>query len=281
MKAAARLLLILVTLVYVGAVGWLYVRQDVFLYQPSGTLAAPDPTALPGLSVETIAMPDGATLTAWFRPPDRGRPTLLYFHGNSGNLGGRQSRFAEVIASGFGLLAPSYRGFRGSTGNPSEAALVADGQTLHDWLRARVDGPIVLHGESLGSGVATAVAAERPVAAVVLEAPFTATLDLARERFPWVPSGLLMRDTFLTRERLPRVAAPVLIVHGTQDPATPVAHAERLFALGGDRRELALIEGGGHADLWRRGLWPRVLRFLADHGIPSGPVPSAASRPRP
>jgi len=263
---AALLALAALALLYVGAVGFLYLVQRSLVFLPIGVAGEPDPRRLPGVEAVTIAMADGTPLTVWARAPEAGRPTILYFHGNAGTLSIRTPRFAEIAASGFGLLAPAYRGYSGSGGTPSEEALIRDALALFDRLRACVEGPIVLHGESLGTSVATAVAAEREAAALILEAPFTAALDLAAAQYPWVPVGLLMRDPFLTRERLPRVSAPVLIVHGTEDGIVPVEHGRRLAALH-PGAEMIAVEGGRHSDLWERGLWDAALAFLEKRGI--------------
>jgi fermentation-respiration switch protein FrsA (DUF1100 family) len=155
----------------------------------------------------------------------------------------------------------SYRGFAGSGGSPSEAALFSDALEIFDWLQARTQD-IVIHGESLGTGVAAYLAAERPARALILEAPYTAALDIAGATYPWLPVSWLMRDPFVTREHIQRVDEPVLIVHGTADRVIPVEHGKRLYETAGDPKQLAIVEGAGHSDLWDRGLWSTVLDFL-------------------
>src|SRR5690606_19804433 len=94
---------------------------------------------------------DGTRLSGWHRCAEGGKPTVLYFHGNAGTLAGRAGRFRQILDSGYGLLAVSYRGYAGSEGEPSEAALFSDALELFDWLSERSPA-IVLHGESLGTG---------------------------------------------------------------------------------------------------------------------------------
>jgi uncharacterized protein len=259
-KPAVLLVLALAALLYLAAVAYLYAIQRHVVFQPGGALARPDESGLAGVEVLSLPMPDGTLLSAWHAPAEPGRPTLLYFHGNAGNVSWRAERFRDVLDAGFGLLAPSYRGYPGSGGSPSEAALVADGLALFDWLAGRADG-VVLYGESLGTGVAVAVAAERDAHALVLEAPYTATLDIAAEAYPWIPVRLLMKDPFPSRERIARVDEPVLIVHGKEDRVIPVEHGRRLFSLAREPKRLVILEGAGHAELWPR-VWPEVLAFL-------------------
>ncbi|KZM51591.1 alpha/beta hydrolase [Labrenzia sp. OB1] len=245
---------------YVMAAGYMYLNQRSFVFVPTGELSEPAEKGLESVAVETVAMADGTKVTVWSAEPAReGAPTVLYFHGNSGNVSTRWERFRQILDSGFGLYAPSYRGYAGSAGSPSEAALVSDGLAHFDRLSAS-GTPIVLHGESLGTGVATAVAEQRPKAGLlVLEAPYTALVDLAYESYPWLPVNLLMKDPMPTRERIANVAVPVLVVHGTDDGLISVEHGKRVFERATDPKRIFIVEGAGHGNLWGNGLWRAVL----------------------
>lgn len=246
------------------AAGYMYLNQRSFIFVPSGDLAEPAEKGLEGVSVETVAMADGTNVTVWrSEAAEADAPTVLYIHGNSGNVSTRWKRFKQILDSGYGLFAPSYRGYAGSEGSPSEAAFVADALEHFDRLAAS-GTPIIVHGESLGSGVATAVAAERPAAGLlVLEAPYTALVDMASAQYPWLPVNFLMEDKMLTRERLPKVEAPVVIVHGTEDRVIPVEHGQRLYELANDPKQLMIVDGVGHSGLWSNGLWPAVKEAWA------------------
>lgn len=251
--------LIAAAIAYSMAAGYMYLNQRSFVFVPSGELVTPEDKGLQNVSVETVELADGTKTTVWTaEPAEEGLPTVIYFHGNSSNLSGRWQRFKMILDSGYGLYAPTYRGYAGSEGSPSETAIISD--ALEHFDRAAAAGtPIIIHGESLGTGVATAVAAERPDAGLlVLEAPYTALVDMAFESYPWLPVGLLMKDPMKTRDRIGNVEAPVLIIHGTEDRIIPVAHGERLFEFASDPKELRIVEGAGHGDLWKRGLWDTV-----------------------
>ena len=263
-----------VAAVYIAAVTYLYLAQRSYVFVPGGTLSDPADFRLSGVQAISLQAQDGVSLTAWYAEPRPGQPTVLYFHGNAGNLSDRAERFERILQSGFGLLAASYRGYPGSSGSPSQAGLFSDALMLFDWLAQRTDD-VVLHGESLGSGVAAYVAAERAARALVLEAPYTAALDIAAETYSWVPVGWLMRDPFITREHITRVDEPVLIAQGTEDRVISVDHGRRLFGFAGEPKQLAIFEGAGHSDLWDRGLWATVLDFLKT------PPPAGASAIRP
>ena len=184
--------------IYLVPVSYLYVFQRDFVFKPGGELAAPADKGLAGVDVRGFEMADGVHLTGWYARADAGKPSVLYFHGNAGNLSGRSKRFQTILASGFGLLVASYRGYPGSEGSPSERKLIADGLALYDWLLGQNDQVVVL-GESLGTGIAVAVAAARDVRALVLEAPYAAAVDFAAKQYWWMPVGLLMKDPFLSR----------------------------------------------------------------------------------
>ena len=257
-------LAIIAGIAYAMAAGYMYLNQRNFIFVPTGELSTPEEKGLQGVTVETVAMADGTGVTVWrVEPSAEGAPTVLYFHGNSANVSGRWKRFRLILDSGFGLYAPSYRGYAGSEGSPSEQALISDGLEHFDRMAAS-GTPVIIHGESLGSGVAAAVAAERPQTdLVVLEAPYTALIDMAAKRYPWLPVGLMMTDPMPTRERVGKISAPVLIVHGTEDRVIPVEHGKRLHEFVHDPKELVIVDGAGHSNLWSNGMWDIVLSAWA------------------
>lgn len=255
-------LLLAGAVLYAGILGYMYFNQQSLLYKPDGELPDPTDVGLADVDVLSLPMTDGTVLTAWSAPaatPDA--PTVLFFHGQTGNLGDRADRLREILNSGYGLLAPSYRGFPGSEGEPTELALISDGIQLYDKLSAEGDA-VVLHGQSLGTGIAAAVAAQRPDAKLlVLEAPFTATVDVAAERYPFLPVSALMKDQFATRDLIERITVPTLIFHGTEDETIPVHHGQALADMS-DTAQLYVIPDGTHNDLWSHGLWDTVQANL-------------------
>lgn len=266
------MLIAMLVAAYAAVVGYLYVFQRSFVFVPGGALATPAEEGLDNVEVVAFTTADGTALTGWYAEPQAGQPSILYFHGNASNLSARADHFREILASGFGLLAATYRGFPGSGGSPSEDALLSDALELFDWLAERTEA-IVLYGESLGTGVAIHVAAERPARALILEAPFTAAVDIARATYPWVPVAFLMHDQFVSRDRIGGVDEPVLIVHGTEDSIVPVEHGRRLFEAARQPKELRVLDGSGHHDLWEAGLWQAALDFLEKNGVTDRPAP--------
>jgi fermentation-respiration switch protein FrsA (DUF1100 family) len=236
--------------VYAGLVVLLYLGQRWLMYLPDTTRTAPAAAHLPQAEEVTLATVDGERLIAWHVAPRDGRPVILYFQGNGGALRHRGHRFAALTKDGFGLLAVAYRGFGGSTGSPSEAGLLMDADAAHAFCAERYGpGRIVAFGESLGTGVAVALAATREVGRLILQAPYTSTADVARRAYPFVPIGLLMKDQFRSDLRASAVTAPTLILHGTADTTIPIALGERLYAAIRAPKRFVRLAGADHEDL--------------------------------
>ena len=194
------------------------------MYFPERVRTTPAAAGLPQAQEVMLDTADGEKIIAWHVPPRGDKPVVIYFHGNGGSLRLRVDRFARLAAAGVGLLAVSYRGYGGSTGSPTEAGLIEDARAAYAFAAERYPGRIVLWGESLGSGVAIALAAEKPVSKLILDAPFTSALDIAASAYPFLPVRLLMKDQFRSDLRIAQVKAPVLILHGDADSIVPIAY---------------------------------------------------------
>jgi fermentation-respiration switch protein FrsA (DUF1100 family) len=251
--------------IFGGFVALMYVMQRSLMYHPERVRTPPDVAGLLDARELVLDTADGEKLIAWYVPPRDGRPLVLYFHGNAGALQHRVERFRALTAAGNGLLALSYRGYGGSTGSPSEAGLIADAEAAYRF--ALVHAPaerIVAFGESLGSGVAIALAATHKVGAVVLEAPFTSAADVGAAVYWFLPVRLLMRDPFYSDRRIGEVKVPLLILHGTLDRVVPMKLSERLYALANEPKRFVRFNNAGHVNLDRFGAMPVILAFIAE-----------------
>src|SRR5262249_52079545 len=207
----------------------------------------------------------GAKLIAWYLPARRGKPTLLYFTGNSGSAANRARKIEAIAASGYGVFMLNYRRFGGSGGWPTEANNIADAVTAHAYLEEELgvaSSNIVAYGESLGTGVATRLALMRPVKALVLEAPFTSVVDVGRQVWWFLPLRLVMTDQYRTIDRICSVKVPLLIVHGARDGLIPVNHARAIYAVANEPKTLAILRRGDHNNLFDHGAWSKVTSFL-------------------
>lgn len=249
---------------YAGVAGYMGAYQRSFIYQPDTERVSPETFRPSGFTEEVVVTPDGAKLVSWWMPPKPGRPVMVYFHGNGGNISYRASRAALFKAEGCGALLVGYRGYGGSTGEPSEAALMADARMMLDRLAARgiPSSRLVLFGESLGTGIAVALASERPVAAVILDSPYTTLADVAALRMPYLPVHLLMLDRYDSLATIGRVHAPLLVIHGDQDDVVPFEMGERLFAAANEPKSLVRIPGGGHVSDLNEQSMPAIRKLL-------------------
>ena len=249
---------------YVGLAAIVYLAQRSLMYFPDTIRTTPATAGLPEAEAVPLTASDGVHVLAWHVAPRDDKPVILYFHGNGGSLRYRVERFRKLIADGIGLVALEYRGYGGLGGNPSEHGLIADAEAAYAFAAARYQvAQIVLWGESLGSGVAVALAAEKPVGRVILEAPFTSAAAVASARYWYFPVRLLMKDQFRSDERIGKVTAPLLILHGVHDQIIPYAMGERLFDLANKPKHIARFLDGGHEDLDNNGALDAVGRFLA------------------
>ncbi|MGE7469515.1 alpha/beta hydrolase [Bosea sp. NPDC003192] len=254
---------------YVAVLGLLYVKQRDLLYPRNPARAEVASANLPGVEEATLTAADGEKLIAWVVPPREGKPVLLFFHGNAGNFAGsgRQSLFRQLTEDGTGLFAVNYRGYGGSTGSPSEGGLAQDARAAYAAASARF-GPdrLVGYGESLGTGVVAKLAAEVPLRAVILQAPYMSTVSVAQLRYPYVPVGGLMKDQFRSDLVIGKVKAPLLVMHGQRDSVIPFSQGEALFALANPPKRFISFPDGNHNDLRLHGSVVEVRRFLADLG---------------
>ena len=260
---ALKTLLIVALVGYAGILAALYVWQRSLMYFPETVRTSPASAGLLDAQEITLTTADGETLIAWYRAPAEGRPLILYFHGNGGALRYRVDRFRELTAPGDGLVALSYRGYGGSTGRPSEQGLIDDARAAYDFAIKRYPADrIVLWGESLGSGVAVALAAERKVARIVLEAPFLSAVDVAAGVYPYLPVRWLMKDQFRSDLRVAKVTAPVLILHGDRDAVVPIASGQLLYKLITAPKRFVRVAGAGHEDLGHFGAVATARKFV-------------------
>ena len=251
-------------LAYGLLVGVMYVFQRSLMYFPDKTAIQPARAGVPEMTVRTLTTEDGIELVTWYRPATVGRSTIVCFHGNGGHIADRAFRIRPFLDAGYGVLLVSYRGYGGSGGSPTEAGLYADGRAALAFLEAegvRSDH-VVLFGESLGAAIAIHVAGEAPVGAIVLEAPFTSAVDEGRAAYPFLPVAWLLKDRYLSIDKIAAIEAPLLIVHGEADRTVPVTHGRRLLEAATPPKQGMFLPGAGHNDLPAHGSSEAALEFL-------------------
>ncbi len=249
---------------YGAAAAVMYTTQRSMMYFPDITHTTPAQADFAQADEIALTASDGVRSTAWFLAPQADYPVVLYFHGNGGALRYRVERFRKLTSGGIGLMALEYRGYGGNGGSPSQQGLIADAAAAYAFVAARYPGRrIVPWGKSLGTGVAVAIAADKEVGRLILEAPFTSAAAVAAERYWYMPVRLLMKDQFRSDELIGKVKAPLLILHGVHDRTVPYRMGERLFALANQPKHIVRFLDGGHEDLDANGAIDAVGRFLA------------------
>lgn len=243
-----------------------YLLQRRLIYFPDTQRISPASVNLPDVEERTLQTPDGEKILVWYGRAKPGYPTLLYFHGNAGSFEFRQERIRRYMARGIGMYMMTYRGFGGSTGVPSERANVADARLAYDSLRA--DGvaaeDIIVYGESLGSGIAVQIAAEKPVGGIILDAPYTSLVDVAETVYPYLPARLLMTDRYETLTYIGRVTAPLLILQGERDEIVPISMGRAVFAAANEPKTMKTFPEAGHSDHWNFGSYDAAYAWLDD-----------------
>ncbi len=224
--------------------------ERLLLYQPSGGRVAPEVVGLHGVDELVIKTPSGDEIISWYGPAKDGRATVLYFHGNGASLAARAERIRGFTDRGIGIFIMSYRGYSGSTGTPSERANVEDAKLAYEVLVGKgvPKEKIILYGESLGTGVAVQVGAEKPVAGIILDAPYTSIVDVAELCYPIIPSRYFMRDRYETLKHLERVHVPILVIHGEMDRVIPVSMGRAVAAAVTGPVKLVTFPRAGHSD---------------------------------
>lgn len=220
MKKTFYALVLPCVLAYLGVCIYLYAAQRSYLYYP--TPSAP----LPGATGHVVPSGD-ENLLVWSRKGS-GSKVLIYFGGNGENV---VSTFEPLAAAlpGHTLYLVNYRGYGGSSGQPTEAGLFRDSLAVYDWVRQR-HGEVAVLGRSLGTGVAVYLATQRKLSRVVLVTPYDSIESLAERRFPILPVAWLMRDRYDSISRVPQIAEPILAVVAERDEVIPRIHSDNLIA---------------------------------------------------
>ncbi|HZH26253.1 MAG TPA: alpha/beta hydrolase [Azospirillaceae bacterium] len=241
-----------------------YAGQRSFIYRAVDFVAEPSLWQAGDLSVVRYRTADGLELAGWYAPPgDPAKPTILYFSGREGHLGLQAAKLRRFLDEGYGVMMAGYRGYAGNPGRPSELGLHTDAAAAAAFLAAQgiaADRTLVW-GYSLGTAMATRVAAAARFAGLVLEAPFESIPAVVQAHARWT-FGPLIWDRFNTRAVIAEVASPILILHGSHDRVIPWTHGVALSRAAGDRAELVLLPGAGHGDTQDFGALDHVADFL-------------------
>ena len=221
------------SLIYLIVLVFLFFFQRSLLYHPNVNNYFNDKLKVDIEEVQ-IKTSDDINLLGWFHKKDLNRfKTVVYFHGNAGKLENRIHKLNHFKDIDVNFLIISWRGFSGNSGKPTEKGLYEDGKSTIDWLKniGLSDKDIVLYGESLGTGIATHIAQNRKFAGLVLETPFTSMVDAAKNVYPYIPVGILLKDRYENEKKIKHINIPVLVMHGEADQIVPFKMGKKIYEM--------------------------------------------------
>lgn len=265
------LLAAVLVLIYLVALAALYFFQDRLLYFP--TREVRETPELIGLVFDeaTLRTDDGVSLNGWFVPADSATATILFCHGNAGNIGDRLESIAQFHRMGLAVFIFDYRGYGQSAGRASEKGTYRDAEAAWNYLTNEkgIDPKtIVIFGRSLGGAIATWLATQHRPGALIVESSFTSVPDIAARHYPYLPVRLLSRFQYNSKENIARVTAPVMIAHSPDDNLVPYRHGEVLFAAANEPKEFLKLSGSHNegflqsAQLYENSLSAFITKYI-------------------
>ena len=204
------------------------------------------------LEDHTFVTVDNVKLHGWFFPGEEGKQTILYCHGNAGNITTRLDRAKFLQQKGFSVFLFDYRGFGKSEGTPSEKGLYKDAEAAYDYLVSNKGVKnIIFFGESLGAAVTIYLVDKREAKGMILEAPFLSIAEMSKKVFGFKLPKFILSSTFPSNKRIPKTDIPLLVIHGTNDKVIPFSHGKEIYNLSPAKiKEFFPIENAGHNDTY-------------------------------
>jgi len=227
----------------------MYFLQDSMIYKPDKSLKLQQYQLPQPWQTVTLNTSDELQLTSWYLPAETGEKTILYLHGNGGDIANRVGLAKLFKQYGYGMFLLEYRGYADNPGKPSETGLYQDSLAAYQWLIEQGVNPenIIVYGESLGAALAIRLAAEQPVGGLILDTPFYSMLAMANSLYPFLPNELLLKDKYESYRYAPEVTVPTIIFYGMEDEMIPLRQVTNLYSLiKSDNKLLVLIPGQLH-----------------------------------
>jgi uncharacterized protein len=257
-------------IIYVFICIAMYGLQRNLMYRPATNIDSPASYGLVDFSTIRLKTSDGISIEAWYHPAKENYPTIIYFHGNAGNLSDRANFFSLFRDVGFGVLGVDYRGYGKSEGDPSEKGFYQDARATMDYAAKTLslsDNKIIIYGESIGTAVAVQMATEYKVAALVLQSPFTSMEATASRQYYFLPVNLLLKDRFDSLSKIENIKTPLLLFHGEMDTLVPLAFGKELFAKASEPKQAIYYPEIGHHGFDLEKLVRAINEFSKTHKL--------------
>ena len=237
----------IVVFAYVGLLVLLFLFQSKLVYFPTRVIEQTPRDFGMAFEDVTLETEDGVKIHGWYVPADDAKGTVLFFHGNGGNISHRLPTLQTFREMSLNTLIIDYRGYGRSEGSPGEEGTYCDAEAAWTWLTKTKNvppGKLVIFGRSLGGAVASHLAVQHPPAALVLESSFTSVPDMGARLYWYLPIRLLSRFQYNTRKNVAAVRCPVLIIHSPNDEIVPFENGKRLLEAANEPRQFLEITGG-------------------------------------
>ena len=256
--------IILGLIIYLVILGYIYIFQRNLLYHPSVNGYMDDPIQFKYSEIK-IPTQDGIEIKGWFHEKDLvNKKTILFFHGNAGELSNRNYKLNEFSKMDINFLIIAWRGFSGNEGKPTEKGLYQDANSAMDWLKSKgvKEEKLILYGESLGTGIATEVAQNKKLAGVILESPYTSMTELAGKYYPLLPVKLLLKDRYESIKKIKNIHSPILIMHGGMDLIVPFQMGAKLYEAANEPKFKYFITNDDHMMRYDQNLIQQLKSFI-------------------
>mgnify|MGYP001973178758 CR=1 FL=1 len=221
--------LIFLTFAYLVLVLIIFLLQRKLMYHPDENNHLEE--NLLNHEISKVYINSDQKILGWYHFKNDINKTLLFFHGNAGNLQNRIYKLNDLSKLNLNYLIIAYRGYSGNDGNPSEHGLYKDSQSAKLWLNKKGvdDSDIILYGESLGTAVAVDLASKHSFAGIILESPFTSMLELSKIYYPYLPVNLLLKDRYESINKIKKINFPKMVMHGQKDKIVPFEMGKKIF----------------------------------------------------
>ena len=274
LKKAAAYTIGAVLTAWIAFCAAVYVAPQYFFYNPTTEKPSLEDAKSKGFAAKEALYQaeDGTELYGWFIAPKEGNKIIVYFHGNSYNIGEFYHKLQPLADEGYGVFIGEYRGFGGIKGKLSEKNLAQDAMAAVNYLISLGYRPsdMILYGMSMGSYTATTTAAEygskEPFAGLILEVPFDSILNVVRQRiWPVFPFEWIVKDKFDNISNIKKVNTRVLIMGGSKDKTVPYERALALFEAAKEPKKVVIYTGADHSDLYQYGNWTAILAWIKEN----------------
>ena len=241
-----------------------YVFQRNLLYHPMENNYSGDQIKV---SIEKVVIKtsDGIELNSWYHNKNiTNYKTILFLHGNAGSLENRIHKINHFKDMNINFLIIAWRGFSGNAGKPTEKGLYEDAESAVNWLKSKGvnEKDIIIYGESLGTGVAVEIAQNKKFAGIILESPFTSMIAAGKDKYPFLPVRILLKDKYESEKKIKNIKIPILVMHGEADKIVPFYMGKKIYELANKPKYYYFSEYDDHMLEYNKKLLNALKNFI-------------------